>query len=129
MNAVRKEAGIKDKEVKSLHYMASVVEKADTIILKDTVFVKDVTETDTIVGDAWYNMRVRLKYPNFIAIAPKFFSQKYVTVYTRKETVNPAKKCWFLRLFQKKHKVVEVNVVEKNPYIKDSISRYVEVIK
>lgn len=47
----------------------------------------------------------------------------------KKETVSAPKKCWLLRLFQKKHKVVQVDIEEKNPYVRDTQSRYVEIIK
>ena len=47
----------------------------------------------------------------------------------KKETVNPPKKCFILRGFQKKHKVVEVVVVEKNTYIKNKQQRFIEIVK
>lgn len=129
MDSIRKVQGIKDKDVKVLQYISSKAEKTDTLILKDTVFVKNMAQVDTVIGDAWYSMRFRLKYPYYIAVTPKFLSQKYITVYMKKETVNPPKKCWLLRLFQKKHKVIMVNVHEQNPYITDSVSRFVEIVK
>lgn len=129
MDSLRRAQGIKDNDLKVLQYLSSKVEKTDTLILMDTIFVKDMLNVDTIVRDAWYNMRIKLKYPNYIVVTPRFYSQKYITVHTKKETVNPPKKCWFLRLFQKKHKVVTVDVYEESPYITDSISRYVEIVK
>ena len=47
----------------------------------------------------------------------------------KKETINPPKKCAIGRWFQKKHKVVEVNVVEKNPYIENKQQRFTEFVK
>ena len=46
----------------------------------------------------------------------------------RKETIDPPKKNWLLRLFQKKHRVAEVEVVEKNPYINSEKQRFIEII-
>lgn len=53
----------------------------------------------------------------------------FTVVRSRKETVNPPKKLWLLRLFQKKHRVLNIKVIEKNPYVENSESRYVEIAK
>lgn len=133
MDSVRKVLNIKDKSLKSLSYIESKASKQDTIILNDTIFrearAKDNLLLDTIIGDAWYQSRIKLQYPNYIVLYPAFKSQKYITVSTKKETINPPKKWWVLRLFQKKHEVVIVDVVEENPYIQDSTSKFVEIIK
>ena len=84
---------------------------------------------DTLIGDKWYNAKVSLKYPSTIIVAPKFISEKHIIVSTKKETVNPPKKLWILRLFQKKHTIIKVDVVEKNPYVTNESSRYIEVVK
>lgn len=133
MDSVRKVLKIKDKNIKTLQYVSSIAEKADTIVLRDTVLQKpdnnDSMVLDTTIGDAWYKMTIKLKYPNKIITKPQFKSQKYITVCTKKETINPPKKWWLLRIFQKKHEVVIVNVLEENPYIQDSICRFVEIVK
>lgn len=133
MDSVRKALSVKDKRLKAMQYISSVLAKADTVVLKDTVFkesqAKDSILADTVIGDAWYSVELKLKYPNCIAIKPVFKSQKYITVSTRKETVNPPKKWWLLRLFQRKHEVVIVDLTEESPYIEDSVSRYVEIVK
>ena len=46
-----------------------------------------------------------------------------------KQTVNPPKKFFIARWFQKKHNVLQVEVVEKNPYMDDQKSKYVEIVK
>ena len=74
-------------------------------------------------------MKLGLKYPSTITTGPKFVSEKYIMVDYKKETINPPKKCWLLRLFQKKHKVVEVNIVEKNPYIENKQQRFIEIVE
>lgn len=55
--------------------------------------------------------------------------RKYIIVGYRKEIIDPPKKCFIARWFQKKHKVVEVNVVEKNPYIENKQQRFIEIVK
>jgi len=129
MNDVRKELKIKDDNLKQMQYLLSEATKKDTIVFRDTLFREPTLDIDTLVGDKWYQMRLGLKYPGTITTDPKFVSEKYIMVDYKKETINPPKKCWLLRLFQKKHKVVEVNVVEKNPYIENKQQRFIEIVE
>ena len=129
MNEVRKELKIKDKDLKQMQYLLSEAQKKDTIVFRDTLFREPTLKIDTLLGDRWYQMKLGLRYPSTIITEPKFVSEKYVIVDYKKETINPPKKCWLLRLFQKKHKVVEVNVVEKNPYIENKQQRFIEIVE
>ena len=129
MNGVRKELEIKDKNLKAMQYMLSEASKTDTIEFRDTIFREPTLHIDTLLGDKWYQIWLELKYPSTIVTTSKFISEKYVIVDYKKETINPPKKCWLLRLFQKKHKVVEVNVVEKNPYIENKQQRFIEIVE
>lgn len=129
MNDVRKELKIKDGNLKQMQYLLSEATKRDTIVFRDTLFKEPTLDIDTLVGDKWYQMKLGLKYPSTITTSPKFVSEKYIMVDYKKETINPPKKCWILRLFQKKHKVVEVNVVEKNPYIENKQQRSIEIVE
>lgn len=129
MNEVRKELKIKDRDLKQMQYLLSEAQKKDTIVFRDTLFREPTLKIDTLLGDRWYQMKLELRYPSTIITEPKFVSEKYVIVDYKEETINPPKKCWLLRLFQKKHKVVEVNVVEKNPYIENKQQRFIEFVK
>lgn len=129
LNEVRRELKIKDSKLKSLQYISSNFTKSDTIILKDTVFKDERIDIDTLLSDEWYSINVGLRYPSSITVTPKFKSEKTVIVSAKKETVNPPKRFFLFRWFQKKHIVLHVNVIEKNPYIEDQDNRYVEIIK
>lgn len=129
MNEVRRELNIKDKDLKQMQYLLSTARKTDTLRIKDTIFVDKNLQIDTLVGDKWYNLRLGLQYPNIISTTPTFISEKYIIVGSRKETINPPKKCAIARWFQKKHKVVEVEIVEKNPYIENNQQRFIEIIE
>jgi len=129
LDATRKELKVKDKRLKALQEIVSGFSKRDTLYLKDTIFKEPSFALDTLIGDDWYNVRLGLRYPSTIAVNPWFKSVKHVVVYSKKETVNPPKKFWLFRLFQKKHLVLQVDVIEKNPYIDTQQSRYVEIIK
>ena len=128
MNKVRKELNIKDNKLKSLSYINSVIEKRDTIIFNDTIFIENI-KIDTVIEDKWYSMKLDLEYPNRIITEPSFISEKYIVVSRKKETINPPKKFFISRWFQRKHWVMEVNVVERNPYIKESNNRFIEFYK
>ena len=128
LNAERKNLKIKDKQIVQLQYMLSKVQKVDTITLVDTIFTPTV-DLDTTIGDKWYSLNLKLKYPSSIIVAPTFTSEKMVFMYLKKETINPPKKTWFGRLFQKKQKVMEVKVVESSPYIENKQSRFIEIVK
>lgn len=129
MNEVRKELRIKDKDLKQMQYLLSEAQKKDTIVFRDTIFRDPLVRVDTLLGDRWYQLKLGLRYPSTIITEPKFISEKYVIVDYRKETIDPPKKCFIARWFQKKHKVVEVEVVEKNPYIENKQQRFIEIVK
>lgn len=128
MNDVRKELSIKDKNLKQMQYLLSEATKKDTIVFRDTLFRESTLDIDTLIGDKWYSIRLGLKYPNLITTNPTFISEKYIIVNKKKETINPPKKFFLFRWFQRKHWVMEVHIKEKNPYIKEIDNKFVEII-
>lgn len=128
MNEVRKELNIKDSKIKQMQYQLSHVEKSDSIILKDTVFVESF-KLDTIIGDEWANTHLIMNYPNYIKFTPKFKLESFLFVESKKETVNPPKKFFLFRWFQKRHIVLNVTVKENNPYVETDEQKFVEIIK
>lgn len=130
LNEARKELKVKDSKLKSLQYVSSSFSKVDTITLKgDTIFKDSHVNIDTLLSDKWYSVRVGLKYPSTVSIEPKFLSIKYIVVSAKKETVNPPKRFFLFRWFQKKQVRINVDVVEKNPYVQNQDNRFVEIVK
>jgi hypothetical protein len=129
LNASRKELKVKDSKLQSMQYVASSFTKTDTIVLRDTIFKDTKMDIDTLVSDEWYSVKVGLKYPSTIAVSPEFKSVKNIIVSAKKETVDPPKKFFLFRWFQKKHYVLNIDVVEKNPYVQNQVNRYVEIVK
>ncbi len=130
LNEARKELKVKDSKLKSLQYVSSSFSKVDTITLKgDTIFKDTHVNIDTLLSDKWYSVRVGLKYPSTVSIEPKFLSIKYIVVSAKKETVNPPKRFFLFRWFQKKQVRVNVDVVEKNPYVQNQDNRFVEIVR
>lgn len=128
LDATRKALKVKDNNLKALQAVKSSFSKRDTLVLRDTLFKEPTLAIDTLLGDAWYTLQLGLHYPSMIAVKPEFKSEKHIIVSTKKETVNPPKKFFLLRWFQKKHLVVHVDVVEKNPYVGGETSKYIEIV-
>lgn len=119
---------IKDKKIEYLQYQAKTIHKTDTIQMSDTIFVPEA-HIDTLIGDKWYNLRLKLDYPSTIVASPTFNSEQYVVVNTKREYNKKPSKLFFIRWFQKKHWVTEVNVIERNPYIDVKQQKYIKVAK
>lgn len=130
LNEARKELKVKDSKLKSLQYVSSSFSKVDTITLKgDTIFKDSHINIDTLLSDEWYSVKVGLKFPSTVTIEPTFKSIKYIVVSAKKETVNPPKRFFLFRWFQKKQIRLNVDVVEKNPYVQNQDNRFVEIVK
>ena len=128
MNEVRKELGIKDSKIKQMQYKLSHVEKTDSMVLPDTVFVNSF-KLDTIMGDEWYKNHIIMKYPNYIKFTPKFKLESFLFVDAKKETVEPPKKFFLLRWFQKRHTILNITIKENNPYVETDRQKFIEIIK
>lgn len=129
LDKTRRQLKIKNKNLKAIQSVSSVFTKADTVTLRDTIFKEPTLSVDTVMGDKWYNINIGLKYPSTITVKPYFKSEKHIIISAKRETVNPPKKFFLFRWFQRKHTVVHVDVVEKNPYVDAESSRYVEIVK
>lgn len=127
LQAAKNELKVKDKDLKELQYLKTLAAKTDTVIITDTIFVENFC-MDTTIQDEWHKTSLELCYPNTIIVSPEFTSEKTIVTHLKKETVNPPKKCWLARLFQKKHKVIIVDIKENNPYITTQEYRHVEII-
>lgn len=124
---VANENGIKDKKIKALQYQLEHFSKRDTIILRDTIFKDPGFVLDTCIIDKWNKSCLHLEYPGTIALNNEYNNEKYITLSSHKEPVKPRK--WFLpRWFTRKHIVVEVLVVDENPYVTTPQQRYIEII-
>jgi hypothetical protein len=129
LNETRRQLKIKEKDLKAMQAVKSSFSRTDTIQMRDTIFKEPSLSMDTVMGDKWYTLRLGLEYPSMIAIKPEFKSEKHIVVSSKKETIDPPKKFFLLRWLQKKHTVVHIDVIEKNPYVNDESSRFIEIIK
>lgn len=127
INKLRKELNIKDKDIQKLQYIVSENQKKDSIVVRDTIFIKDV-KVDTTLTDDWSKLHLQLKYPNTVIADYSFKNESLVTTYLKKETLNTPHKCVFIRWFQKKHKVIHVEINEQNPYCETKEQRFINII-
>lgn len=127
INKLRKELNIKDKDIQKLQYIVSENQKKDSIVVRDTVFIKNV-KVDTTLTDDWSKLHLQLKYPNTVIADYSFKNESLVTTYLKKETLNTPHKCVFIRWFQKKHKVIHVEINEQNPYCEIKEQKFINII-
>lgn len=124
---VQKERKIKDSELQAMAYQLSKATRRDTITMKDTIFV-DNFKMDTTLVDKWYKLDMSMRYPSTISVAPTFNSERYIIVNTKKEIIGKPSKIFFIRWFQRKRRILEVNVEEKNPYIEVEQQKFIKVL-
>lgn len=128
MNTVRKELRVKDNELESISRLVMTSSKKDTVVLRDTIFIKGMNIDTTLTDNSWYNLALSLEYPNKITVHPEFNSDTYIVISSSKRIVGKPKGCWIGRLFQKRHIVVEGRIVEKNPYINVNEQRFIKIV-
>lgn len=128
LNNIRKELGIKDKQIKELQRIVSENSKRDTIFLKDSIFRPGVA-LDTSIVDNWSKLKLHAQYPNVLNVEYSFNNATDVLMHNSRVTVDPPKKCWIGRLFQKKQIVVEIDVVQENPYCETKSQKFVKIIE
>ena len=128
INKLRKDLKIKDKDIPKLQYMLSENQKKDSIVfVHDTLFRENI-KVDTTLNDNWSKLHLQLEYPNTVLAEYSFKNESLVTTYIKRETVNPPHKCAFIRWFQKKHKVIHVEINEQNPYCEIKEQRFINII-
>ena len=128
INKLRKDLKIKDKDIQKLQDMLSENQKKDSIVfVHDTIFRENI-KVDTTLNDNWSKLHLQLEYPNTVLAEYSFKNESLVTTYIKRETVNPPHKCAFIRWFQKKHKVIHVEINEQNPYCEIKEQRFINII-
>ena len=126
MSVVR-ENDIKDRNIRSLQYQLEHFSKTDTIVLRDTIFRDPTFRLDTCIMDEWNTSCISLAYPGQIGISNSYVNEKYIIVNSKREPIRPHK-CGFVNFFRKKHTVLEIDVIDKNPYVETERQRFIEII-
>ena len=127
INKLRKELKIKDKDIQKLQYIVSENSKKDSVFIHDTIF-REKVKIDTTMGDNWSKLHLQLEFPNIVVANYSFRNESLVTTYLKKETIDPPHKCALIRLFQKKHKVIHVEIHEQNPYCETKEQKFINIV-
>ena len=127
INKLRKELKIKDKDIQKLQYIVSENSKKDSVFIHDTIF-REKVKVDTTLGDNWSKLHLQLEFPNIVVANYSFRNESLVTTYLKKETIDPPHKCALIRLFQKKHNVIHVEVLEQNPYCETKEQKFINIV-
>ena len=127
MREVLTENRIKTKKIESLQYQLEHINKTETIYVRDTIFRTSNFVLDTCLIDSWSKTCLHLQYPNVVSINTQFENEKYIIFSHKREPIKP-KKCKLAAWFARKHTVVEITVVDKNPHVTTPKQRFVEII-
>lgn len=119
---------IKNKTIKYLQYQLKTYNKIDTLLIRDTIFKNPDFKLDTCLIDKWNKSCLSLSYPNQIILNNTYYNKSYVIVNSKKEPIKPVN-CFLERWFTKKHTVLEITVVDENPYVSTKEQRFIEIIK
>ena len=114
LNNTRKQLQIKDNQILQMQSIKTEISTKDSIFIKDTIFRDSFVKIDTILKDKWHTIAISLQ-PSKLTIDAKYRSELQVFAKSSKEIMGTPKKCFIGRWFQKKHKVIRVDVMDKNP--------------
>lgn len=128
LKSTQKELKIKNRQLVSMQYILDEFKKKDTIRFTDTIFIPELN-IDTTLFHPYYQLNLHLEYPNIIFVEPIINNEKIVFVSNKRETIDPPKKWWIQRIFQKKHTVATVDVEDKNPYMITKKQRFIQIVE
>ena len=128
LDSVRKQLGIKDKKIQQMSKVKEKIYIVDSILVHDTIFDKPDFVLDTCLGDQWYQNCLHMAYPNEISSQIDINTDLSCFIHTSRETINPPCKTWLGRLFQRKHTVINVNVVENNPHSNVKEVKFIKIL-
>lgn len=127
MHAQARKLNIKDKQIQGMQYRLEHIEKRDTVLVRDTIFCKPDFILDTCITDKWSRTCLHLEYPNKIGVSSSFDNEVFVTVHWRKVPIKP-RKTKFAEWFTRKRKETVVDVHTDNPYVKNKVQRFVQIV-
>lgn len=115
LNDMRVKLNIKENQLLQMQNIKTEVTIRDSVFFKDTVFKTSFVKIDTVISDDWYSLTISLD-KNKLNIETKYKSDLCVFAKNSREILGTPKKCAVGRWFQKKHNVIRVEVIDRNPY-------------
>ena len=129
LTQIVKDNEFKSNKIKELSYLLSSTSRTDSIVLTDTIFRDPEFKLDTLVGDRWFYTKLHLEYPGNIKFTPVVISEFTLVTSSKRETIEPPKRFFLARWFQKKHTVLNIDVVSSNPYEIKRTQRFIKILK
>lgn len=120
---------IRNKELQGMISIGTGFHTHDTVTIHDTLFKDPTLCWDTTIADKWRSVDISLRYPSFVGVGTRFISQKDVYITAKRETIDPPKKFFLFRWFQKKHTVARVIIHEENPYVDSTNNLFIKVVE
>lgn len=115
LNDMRVKLNIKENQLLQMQNIKTEVTIRDSVFFKDTVFKTSFVKIDTVISDDWYSLAISLN-KNKLNIETKYKSDLCVFAKNSREILGTPKKCAVGRWFQRKHNVIRVEVIDRNPY-------------
>lgn len=115
LNDMRVKLNIKENQLLQMQNIKTEVTIRDSVFFKDTVFKTSFVKIDTVISDDWHSLAISLD-KNKLNIETKYRSDLCVFAKNSREILGTPKKCAVGRWFQKKHDVIRVEVIDRNPY-------------
>lgn len=127
MKSVSDRLKIREDRIRQMQYIMDSYNRADTVVVRDTIFKETGFKLDTLFGDEWGKTRLQLEHPNTIIVGHSYTNKKHVIFASYKEPIKERK--WFLpRWFTRKRTYVEATVIDENPYVETKETRFVECL-
>lgn len=115
LNDMRVKLNIKENQLLQMQNIKTEVTIRDSVFFKDTVFKTSFVKIDTVISDNWHSLAISLN-KNKLNIETKYKSDLCVFAKNSREILGTPKKCAVGRWFQRKHNVIRVEVIDRNPY-------------
>lgn len=129
LDSMRTQLSIKDSKIQQMGRIKEYVYITDTVTFHDTIFKEKDFVLDTTLGDEWYTNHLMMRYPGTISSMIDVNTEQSCFMHKTRETVNKPCRLWIGRLFQRKHDVYNVTVIEHNPYAKVKENKFVIIDK
>ena len=128
LDSMRRELKIKDRKILQMQKTKEYVYIHDSIRTVDTFIKEPEFSIDTCLQDKWHKNCLHIAYPNEIGMSTEVYLEQDCFLYKKRETIDPPKKTWLGRLFQKKHNVYQVVLYEHNPYSTIKENKFIKIL-
>lgn len=133
LTKIIKESSIKDKNLIEAGIIITELKaklKANssntiTTVDTDTLKCQRISDSTFLVNEVCFNPIAK----QILSVATTVNNEQSIIFSHHKETINPPRKLFIRRWFQKKHTLCNIEIVNSNPYINTKQSKFIKIIK